>query len=125
VFPWSVKSQGPPSCLHIIVFIRFVSFYSFGPQPGRVESDRDLLSALPGAVFAGGPARISPRRRLACENHRSTDPSCASPILIDAGADPNTRDLRGLGRDLGSCAGAEGSVRGLIMDGVPGRSFVA
>jgi len=31
VFPWSVKSQGPPSCLHVIAFIRLVSLHSFGP----------------------------------------------------------------------------------------------
>lgn len=41
VFPWSVKSHGPPSCLHVIVFIRLVSFHSFRPltRTSRIRAE--------------------------------------------------------------------------------------
>jgi hypothetical protein len=36
-----VKSHGPPSCLHVIVFIRLVSFHSFRPltRTSRIRAE--------------------------------------------------------------------------------------
>jgi hypothetical protein len=46
VFPWTMKSHGPPNCLQVIVFISLASSWYPARPPGRVETDQTFrLSA--------------------------------------------------------------------------------
>ncbi len=61
VFPWCGKSHGPPSCLHVIVFIKSHSLSCVLPSTETVESDEATDTSPDNAATASTANLYGPR----------------------------------------------------------------